>query len=432
MQVTSGRPLSDERNPYIDWARAVSVVIVVVFHTRLFTLARTGDGSLALVMWEPPSYLYVISWPLMAIPVFFVAGGYGHSVTMSRAARDGTGYAVFLAGRMRRLVGPTTVFIGVWAIVASVIAALTDVTVIAELTAAAMNLLWFITVYLVVTMVAPMMVRLHQRFGLGVFLVLGLLAIAIDIVSGVLGSVELRNLNLAPVWLFVHQLGIAYHHGAFRSWPAWTLIALGAGSVAAVAGLVGWFGYPPVSVGFASIPIANVQPPTFAMIPLAIGQVCGLAAFERVAPRWTRTPRLYGVVRGINALLMTVYLWHLPFIVLVNAAAWSSGLAERVGSGMLHLVVSVVSVALISVAATVIGRVDLAFVPPLGRDPSLSVTLIASITVTIGVALVWQSGLVVNALTPWSTLGIAAVMAGWWGVRIGAHGGLSHASRLDV
>lgn len=413
---------TEDRNVYVDWARAASVCVVVAFHSRLYTLARV-DGQLNLSMWDPPTYLWAISWPLMAIPMFFIAGGYGHSVNMVKAERLGTGYGYFLAARGRRLAGPTAAFVGVCTVVASILALVLGVDQVADLARSGMSLLWFITVYLGVTAVAPLMVRLHDRHAVLTLVTLAVASAVVDAAVLATGQPWLRNLNLGPVWLFAHQLGIAYHRGWFRSWRARHLVVVGTASGLAIVVLVFGLGYPAVSVGIGSIPIANVLPPTFAMVPLAIAQACALAAFEKAAPRWATSQRARRPVVTINALLMTIYLWHVPCIVVVNGIAWLSGLADLMSDGPRHLLVSVLSILLVAVVVPVMGRLDAAMVPPLGERQSTGLAVLATVVALMGVGGVWLHGVVVNPAQPWSTLSVALVAAGWLLMRRAARAG---------
>lgn len=407
---------SEDRNPYIDWVRAGSVCVVVIFHTRLFAVTQT-DGRLLLEMWAPPSYLWILTWLLMVIPVFFISGGYGHSVNMVKAARLHTGYGQFLANRARKLAGPTATFVGFWAVLASLLAAVIGTETVADLTRSGMALLWFIMVYLGVTMMAPAMVWAHVRFGGWVFAVLILLAVGVDMVSFVTGMVDLRYLNFGPVWLFAHQLGIAYHRGWFRTWRVrWLVVAILA-MVIGVIGLITVAGYPPVGVGLGDVPIGNVQPPTSAMILVAVAQVSALALFERAAPRWAGAPRTRKPVATVNALLMTIYLWHVPCIVVINAILWMTGVAPMLPDFVLRLSTTLLSLGLVAAVVPAIARVDLALVPAMGTHPSTVKAVVATVGLIAGVAVVWATGVVVSVDTPWSTLGVALVAAGWFTMR---------------
>lgn len=404
--------VSEERNVYVDWARAASICIVVIFHTRLYSVTL-ADGQLGLSMWDPNPILYPISWVLMAIPVFFIAGGYGHSVNMLKADRLGTGYGEFLAARARRLIGPTIVFITIFAVAASVMAATGSLDLAVELTRSGMSLLWFITVYLVVTALAPMMVRLHERAGPWVFGVLAGAAAIVDGVSFALGDFELRNANLLFVWLFVHQLGIAYHRGWFRSHSVVRLLGIALLMIGLIGALIAWGGYPAPAVGFASVPIANVQPPTIAMAILGVAQTCALALFERAAPRWANSGRALTPVRAVNALLMTVYLWHLPVIVAVTAVGWVSGVAPLLAGWQRQLLITLLSLVVIGVLGPLIARMDVAMIPPLGSRPVPWLTVLATVVIVAGVSLVWRTGLVVHPTRPLSTAGVFGVWLGW-------------------
>lgn len=403
--------VSEDRNVYVDWVRAISICIVVIFHTRLYPVRLDGAG-LHVGMWDPNPVWYPISWILMAIPVFFLAGGYGHSVNMLKAARLDTGYGQFLAARARRLIGPTIVFITLFAVLASIIAAGGRLDMAVEVTRSGMSLLWFITVYLLVTALAPVMVEAHEHAGPWVFTGLAVCAAAVDAAAFAFGNHEIRNANLVFVWLFVHQLGIAYHRGWFRSWPVLRLAAIALGTIALIGALIA-LGYPATSVGFASIPIANVQPPTITMGALGVAQACGLALFERAAPRWAQAEVALVPVRTVNALLMTVYLWHVPLIVGVNAAVWLSGLGALLGDWQRQLLVTVASVAAVAAVAPVIARLDLAMIPAMGRRQSTSMTVVAVAVMTGGIALVWRTGLVLHTSQPASTTGVLAVWVGW-------------------
>ena len=94
----------------IDVARALSVLVVVVFHTLLYRI-RLTDAGLTLEPWAAPTWLYPLTWVLMIMPLFFVAGGFAHTLTVDRMHREGTSAGHYLASRGRRLIGPLVVFV---------------------------------------------------------------------------------------------------------------------------------------------------------------------------------------------------------------------------------------------------------------------------------------------------------------------------------
>jgi len=57
------------------------------------------------------------------------------------------------------------------------------------------------------------MIRLHERFGLGVIAVMLIGAVAADVIGFATPFEETRWANVAFVWLLPHQLGFFYADG---------------------------------------------------------------------------------------------------------------------------------------------------------------------------------------------------------------------------
>lgn len=403
------------RNHVIDVARAASVAVVVVFHGLLYQI-RLEDGRPVVTPWAAPTFLYPLSWVLMIMPLFFVAGGFGHALVSDRARAAGSGYASYLAGRGRRLVGPVVTFVTACTALATAAAWLGWLDVASEFSRQLMQLLWFITVYLVIVAVAPAMVRLHDRFGVRVMLVLGVAAAAVDAWSFAVASPGVRNLNMVLVWPLVHQFGIAYERGWWRRGPAWrawaSILAGGAGVAALVFGL----GYPASSVGFADLPIANVQPPTVAMAVLALAQCGALGLVDRSGLFAALSPAAERRLALVNALMVTVYLWHIPVIFLAGGLLLGlSLLAPALAPvALFQLTVGFVALVLLTLIAPLVGRIDLALVPPLGERQDARLAVAAFGVLFLGTLAVWQAGTVLHPARPVSTLGVLAIWAGAW------------------
>lgn len=415
------------RNHAIDLARALSIVVVVVFHSLLYQV-RLVDGAPVVVPWAAPLFLYPLTWVLMIMPLFFVAGGFSNALISDRRAAEGSSYGHYLANRGRRLVGPLITFVVVCALLASGFAWAGWVDAAASLSRQFMQLLWFITVYLAIVAAAPLLVRAHDRFGVWVMVVFAVLALAVDAWSFAAGRWELRNLNMAIVWPLVHQFGIAYERGWFRRGPLWTPWAAIAAGSAGVAVLVFRFGYPPTSVGFADLPIANVQPPTFAMACLALAQCGVLAVVERSGRLDHIGPGFARVIGTANALAMTIYLWHIPCIVIAGAVLLAGAYALPAASGVLlfQLTVGALALVVVSLLVPLIARVDLALIPALGEKQDAALAVTAYGFLLVGTLLVWQFGTVVHPGQVWSSVGVVAVLVGYWlmrrasGVRVSA------------
>ncbi|MFP5415745.1 MAG: acyltransferase family protein [Actinomycetes bacterium] len=404
-----------DRNHVIDLARALSVGVVVVFHTLLYQIRVTEEGP-TLVPWAAPPSLYPLSWVLMIMPLFFVAGGFAHTLTVDRMRAEGAPRSQYLASRGRRLVGPLVVFVSFCAVAASAAAWAGWLAEASELSRLLMQLLWFITVYLFITALAPRMVRLHDRYGAWPMLVLAVLAAAVDAWSFAYDRWEVRNLNMVLVWPLVHQFGIAYQRGWWRRGPAWKAWAAVLAGAAGVAFLVFALGYPPSSVGFADLPIANIQPPTLAMAALALAQCGALALVERSQVLARPPARVVSAVAVLNAVMVSVYLWHIPCIALAGglllALVWLlPGTAPVLVSPP---VLALASLAVVSAAVPLLGQLELRLIPPMGDEQDPVLAVLAFGLLGAGTLLVWQTGTVVHPARLGSTAGVLAIGLGSW------------------
>jgi len=256
-------------------------------------------------------------------------------------------------------------------------------------------------------------VVLHDRWGVLPMAVLAALALIVDALSFAARQPELRYLNLLTVWPLCHQLGIAYHRGWFRIGPIWTAWAVLGAAVLLIPVLVFGFGYPASSIGLGDIPVANVLPPTVAMIVLGCGQAAALGLLERAGVARTLPPRLERGLSVGNALAVTTYLWHIPCIVLAGGAL--VGLTRLLPSaGPLLLSqggMVLVTWAVIAALVPLIGRLEFALMPGLTDTPGRGV-IGAYLLLTIGTALVWRYGSVLHPDQPGSLAGLVLLASG--------------------
>ncbi|MFV0451074.1 MAG: acyltransferase family protein [Propioniciclava sp.] len=405
--------MSTGRNHVIDVARAASIVVVVVYHGLLYRIDLTPVG-VTVEPWAAPSGLYPLTWLLMILPLFFVAGGFGHSLTVDRIVSTGGNYASFLGTRAVRLVGPLRLFVTFSAVASTAAALAIGVDDVADLSQRFMVLLWFVAVYLVIIALAPAMVRLHDRAGVWPLLVLGAAALVIDAVTFGSERWGLLNLNFVVVWLFVHQLGIAYQRGWFRRGPAATARLAVLGGLAAVAALVLGGDYPPSAVAFADLQLANAQPPTSAMAALAVAQCGMLGMVERSGRLAQLSDRSERRLRLTNALMVTTYLWHLLGIILAGAVlvAMTIGLPALAPLFLHQLVVAGAGVVLTALMVPAIARLELRLTPAIGaHDPGPGV-LVSYGMLLIGVIGLWGAGAVALPSTPVSLAAVLLVLAG--------------------
>lgn len=402
----------------IDAARALAVCLVVFFHAGLWRVYRTSTGWQARTMEMGPVGWYG-SWLLMVMPLFFVAGGFAHAIVIDKMRARGTGLAHYFANRGRRLVGPTTVFITIFAVPSSIAAWLGRMDEAVFVSHSLTKLLWFLVTYLIIVQAAPAMVWLQDHWPWLAPTVLVAAGTAVDwwtITSGVLDH---RYWNLVFVWLACHQIGIAHQRGFLRRGPLWQPVAAIVVGVGAIVGLLQlrfgvMDGWPLPALGMGSRWVSNLQPPTVLMVWLALAQtgVLGLLARRRLTV--LERPGVQRAMGVVNALLMTTYLWHMPCVVVSFGIAIGLAMVfpSAVAFTTFPLFTLLIALALIAVVVPLVARMDLRMIPPLGPRQNGPMAFAALVLLTLAMVGVWRHGLVLHPDQPLSSLGVLGVWAG--------------------
>jgi hypothetical protein len=328
--VAAATPARRER--YVDFLRVFSLAVVMLGHWLMAGIEFRDGRLVASNVLEAAPAAQWLTWVFQIMPVFFVVGGFANTASWTAAARDGRGYGEWLAGRLTRLVRPVLVFAAVWmALVGSL--ALAGVAPAAVRAGSIAQPLWFLAVYVVVVALAPAMVAAQRRWGWGVSVALAGGVATVDLLRWPGGVAHVGWLNLALVWLFAHQLGVAWRHGAVARWSRqgfWLLAGAGLGGLLVLTGALG-YGRSMVGVGGGR---SNTFPPSLALVALGVWQF-GLAMLLRPAvDRWLDRPQAWAAVVAANGMAMTVFLWHLTALLIVAAATLPGGLlpAPAVGT----------------------------------------------------------------------------------------------------
>jgi len=322
----------DSRDRYVDLLRVASLAVVVVGHWLMAAVVVGPDGAASagnLLTTAP--WLHPVTWLLQVIPVFFLVGGFSHATALDSLARRGGGYAEFVRARAGRLLRPTLVFVAVWLAVALVVELLGhDRGVPALALAVVAQPLWFLGVYLGVVALAPPMLRLHRRLGTRAVAVpvgLAVAVVAVDVLRIAAEVEHVGYLNVAFVWLAVHQMGFFYADGTLQRGGRRLAGALTLGGLAALVVLTGPAPYPVSMVGLPG-ELSNMAPPTVALLAQAVFLIGVVLLLRGPATVRLRRPVVWrAVVRG-NVVAMTAYLWHLTALFVAVAAATALGLPE--------------------------------------------------------------------------------------------------------
>lgn len=324
-----------ERNRYVDFLRAISIGVVVFGHWLMAVITVQGGEVVAGHMLAEVPGTRILTWILQVMPIFFMVGGYSNAASWNAAERKGTSYADWLRSRCQRLLGPTAVFAIAWVPLALLSRLLVPDPDMLVLTGHFVTVpLWFLAVYLAVIPVAPVMFKLHRRFGVAVPIVLTIAAAVLDVIDmHVLpphDSMELTVgwINYPVVWLAVHQIGYFWWDGTLerssrtKSWLA------SIGFLALVV-LTATRLYPLSMIGVPGTGRTNNTPPTVILIFLALFQMGLILISSPRARKWLSKTEPWARTIVANSMIMTMYLWHLTALVLAVFAGVLMGVGFK-------------------------------------------------------------------------------------------------------
>jgi peptidoglycan/LPS O-acetylase OafA/YrhL len=306
-----------ERNRYVDFLRAVSILVVVVGHWLIAT-AHYVDGTLTpghLLKSEPGTQW--LTWLFQVMPIFFIVGGYSNAVSLESSTRKGDNYAAWLAARLNRLVAPLLILLLAWSGIALTMHLLGVRPAVIQFTSkAALIPTWFLAIYIMLVILAPAAYRAWRRWGFASFAAFVVLAVLTDVGFFAADLHWLGWSNYFWVWLAVHQLGFAWRDGRLGS-PAVLLVCSAAG-FATLYLLISQGPYPLAMVGSPDEGLSNTLPPKITLIALGIFQFGLLLALEAPMRRALQSLRLWTATVLINSMIMTLYLWHITIMVLLG------------------------------------------------------------------------------------------------------------------
>ncbi|MBV7260389.1 acyltransferase family protein [Erythrobacter crassostreae] len=330
-----------ERNRWVDFLRAVSILAVVFGHWLMAGLYVDDAGELQRGdLLSVANWTHWLTWGFQVMPVFFLVGGFSNGMswdaTLRKSAPAQTGvYRDWLAARVQRLIAPTFPVLLLWAVLAVV---MTQVGLergqIRDATEAALIPVWFLSVYLVVTACTPLTRKAWERFGWLSFAIYIPLAMLTDWLTFSVGVPYVNFTNFLWVFLAIHQLGFAWRDGRFDN----RLFAL-ATFVVGLAILISItvYGFYPVSMVSAPGGFSNSLPPTLALFALGVTQVGLVLALEPLGRKMLDNLSIWSATVLMNGMIMTVYLWHLTAFVLVMTVMWigfgGAGLSSVPGTG---------------------------------------------------------------------------------------------------
>jgi hypothetical protein len=325
-----------KRDLTLDLARVFCVLLVVVIHLLMTGVVVGARGSIGLqrTLEMQPWYAHA-TWIGQIMPLFFVIGGFAGLTawrSLQRRGGDAPGYVTSRLLRLARPAFPLFVFY-VIAIGAGLVIIMTTgllgFPLLDGVIIGAGSPLWFIAAYAMSQALLPFLARMHLVAPKRTVLVLLACVILVDVIrySTDLGIVSLwlGLLNLLFVWPLIQQFGFWYADGFFDR-PWWQLILI---SIVGFGMLWPLTTYGPYSVDM----LVNQNPPTLPLVFIGLAQAALLRLLKAPLSALMRTRAARAVVFVAGTRLITIYLWHVPMIVLVaGLALLIPGASPRPGS----------------------------------------------------------------------------------------------------
>jgi fucose 4-O-acetylase-like acetyltransferase len=305
------------RDRVVDLLRAVSIATVVLWHW-VFSVTHV-DGRGALTMPNPIDSvpgLWLGTWVLQIMPVFFVVGGYANLAGWQGVTAAGGGWVEFARRRTSRLLRPIASFALVWLVADIAIRLLRPGTPSVWAWGRVVFVpLWFLGAYLAVVLLAPLTARLHRWSALGSVAVLGAAVALVDAARFGLGWGTVGYANSLLVWLFAHQLGYLWRDGHVDRWGIRRRLAVTGTGLAGLVLLTATHRYPSSMVAVRGQDTSNMFPTTACIAVLAVFQF-GLVLLARPAlQRLLARRAAWKATVAVNAVAMTVFTWHMTALV---------------------------------------------------------------------------------------------------------------------
>ncbi len=308
------------RNAYIDFLRAFSLLVVVAWHWVFTIVVWQPNGPHATSPIGFTTGLWMITWLLQVMPLFFFVGGYSHLQSWTRAQDRGESIGRFVWRRIRQLGVPALALLTVWTAGGIALGIIFDIHWIARAVILVVSPLWFMMIYVVLIALLPWFLWLHNRYDTIVLVWLAAFAGAVDILRFRYHHESLAVINMIFVWGLCFQLGFFYDRIVAASRRTdWTLLWAG---LAGLGGFVFSGLYPGSMVGVPGEQ-SNMAPPTLCIVALVIFQAGVVEIIRPWMERRLDRPRWVGVTATINRFSMPLFLFHTTGMALERAARYA-------------------------------------------------------------------------------------------------------------
>jgi surface polysaccharide O-acyltransferase-like enzyme len=318
-----------DRDRYVDFLRAFSIIVVILWHWVFSVVHRADDGRFSMP--NPIAEIplgWLATWLLQVMPVFFFVGGFANFVGWQSVRRDGGGAREFLRTRLVRLLAPALLFVAAWIVVDIAALALGRRSVL-EYGMINFIPLWFLAAYVWVVLLVPITAPLHKKARDLALVVIGAAVVLVDLGRFNFGLEWLGWANSALVWIFVHQVGYFYGDGTLVERPARTKAALAIFGLTSLIVITNLPVYPRSMVAVPGQEVSHMYPTTVGIAMLAIFQVGVVMLLQPYVSRWLDRRGPWKAVIAVNSVIMTLFLWHM------TAFLMAAGTYEALGFELL-------------------------------------------------------------------------------------------------
>ena len=335
-ELAAKTPASRDR--YVDFLRAFSITVVVLGHwISALIIYNDGGADFRNAVGIIPG-MWATTWVLQVMPIFFFIGGFSNFVTFNSLKSRGQSVSAFLRIRAIRLLKPTSVFLIVWSVLfIMVYVFFGEKTWLVKSTLVLVGPLWFLGVYIVVVLFAPVMLELHRRYRFLIPVILIVLTIITDILRFASDISVVKWANVAFVWLFVHQLGFFYADKTLLSVRKWVHVVMAVGSLVVLIILTNTGVYPKSMVGTGFEKVSNMSPPTVCIVVLTCWLVGAAMLLRNRVNRWLDHRRPWMTIIAANTMIMTIYLWHLTAFAIAYLLLYPMGLGREIDNKLFWL-----------------------------------------------------------------------------------------------
>lgn len=324
-----------DRDRIIDAARGISLMIVVAGHALMAVVTwQYGAPKVGNLLAAFP-WTQALTWIFQIVPLFFFAGGAANAISWDRHAKRGGTYAEWMWARARRFLRPLWTYLIIMGIVAAIVTALAPTRVAAPLMLLTTQLLWFLGSYFLVTGLTPIFKPAKPLQAVIRTLSLLVACALVDVLrffQGFPNAVGVANFVL--VWMVPTYLGSLWSRGTMRKFPNRMVVLALIFNVTLNAVLIRFGPWPISLVGMPGDPVSNMAPPTVVLALHCVNWVLMVALVRKPLSRLLERENVWRRVTWTNLSAMTLYLWHLPMLVLLIVISHFFGLDRptRIGA----------------------------------------------------------------------------------------------------